>query len=125
MRKISLIDIKYALKDQRFRDSLPETFKEDIQKYLQNPGCACNSPIYKRIMTDAQEQIKKYYPNREISNLTEEAQKIAENNWTVINCHKDELEQELKKLPIGRKQLAVTRFEDQITVIVNSLEQIF
>ena len=47
---------------------------------------------------------------------------MAENHWTVINCHIDELESKLKKLPPGRKQIAITRYADQATVVVNELD---
>lgn len=124
-RSIGLLDIKQALRDSRFRESLPASFKEDIQKYLQNPSCACNVPIYKRVLAEATEQLQKYFPNRSIANLEEEAKKLAENNFSVINCHIDELESRLRKLPIGRKQIAVTRFEDQVTVIVNELDILY
>jgi len=124
-RPITLMDVKQALRDKRFRDSLPEGFKEDMQKYLNNPGCACNMPIYKKVMTEARQQIQAYYPGRPVSQLDEEVKKLAENNWTVINCKIDELESKLKKLAPGRKQIAMSRFEDMVTVIVNELDIIY
>lgn len=126
MKPITLMEIKQALRDKRFQDSLPsDIFQEDLQKYMKNPGCACNTPFYKKIMTQATEQVQAYFPNRSIANLQEEAKKLAENHWKVINCHVDELEELLKKLPPGRKQLAITRFEDQVTAVVNELDAIF
>ena len=126
MKKISLMEVKQALRDRRFRDSLPSgPFQEEVQKYLQNPGCACNVPLYKRIMIEAKEQLQAYYPNRSIVDLEEEAQKLAENHWKVINCHVDDLENQLKKLPSGRKQLAVARFEDMVTIVVNELDFLY
>lgn len=119
------MDVKQALRDKRFRESLPNDFTEDMQKYLQNPGCACNVPIYKKIMIQAKTQLQAYYPNRSVANLEEEAKKLADNNFSVINCHVDELEARLRKLPSGRKQIAVTRFEDQVTVVVNELDVLF
>ena len=116
------MEVKQALKDSRFRESLPPEFNDLVQKYNQNPGCACNLPLYKRIMTDAKEQLKKYYPNRSIADLDEEARKLAENNFSVINCHIDELEEKLKRLPAGRKQIACTRYENFVTVIINELD---
>lgn len=124
-KKITLLDIKQALKDARFRQSLPSTMSEDIQKYLQNPSCACNLPIYKKIMTECRQQIEEYFPNKEISNLNEEIKQLAENNWSVINCHISELESNLRKLSSGRKQIAITRYEDQVTVIVNDLSVVY
>ena len=119
------MDVKQALRDVRFRDSLPSSFQQDIQKYLNNPGCACNVPIYKRIMTEARQQLQAYYPNRNIANLDEEAKKLAENNWRVINCKAEELEEKLKALPPGRKQLAMARYEDMVTVVVNELDILY
>jgi hypothetical protein len=124
-RPIGLMDVKQALRDKRFRDSLPESFQSEIQKYLQNPGCACNVPIYKKIMTEAKQQLQAYYPNRNIANLDEEAKKLAENHFSVINCHVDELEKKMRNLPSGRKQIAIARFEDQVTVVVNELDILY
>ena len=124
-KSVGLMDVKQALRDARFRESLPSGFQQDIQKYLNNPGCACNVPIYKRIMTEARQQLQSYYPNRNIANLDEEAKKLAENNWRVINCKADELEDKLKALPPGRKQLAMARYEDMVTVVVNELDIVY
>lgn len=124
-RPIGLMDVKQALRDNRFRDSLPQQLQPDVQKYLQNPGCACNVPIYKKIMIEAKEYLQSYYPGRSVANLDEEAKKLAENHFSVINCHVDELEEKLRRLPPGRKQIAVARFEDQITIVVNELDVLF
>jgi hypothetical protein len=119
------MEVKQAMKDSRFRESLGEPFKEDMLKYLQNPGCGCNMPIYRRVLKDATTQLKAYYPNREILVEAEVVQKMAQNNWSVINCHIKELEDHLRRLSIGRKQIAVARYEDQVTVIVNDLDFIY
>ena len=119
------MEVKQALRDARFRASLPESFKEDMQKYLNNPGCACNVPIYQRIMRDAKKELQAYYPSRSVADLDEEVKKIAENHWSVVNCHISELEGKLRKLPPGRKQVTVARYEDQVTVVINELDVIF
>lgn len=124
-KPIGLMDVKAALRDSRFRTSLPNHFQEDLQKYLQNPGCACNVPIYKKIMTEAKEELQSYYPNRSIANLDEDAKRLAENSFSVINCGINELESKLKLLPKGRKQIAVARYEDQVTVVINELDILF
>ena len=124
-KKIGLMDIKSALKDPRFRDSLPIELKEDVAKFLSNPGCACNVPIYRRIAKECKQQLHQYFPNKEVVDEPEEVQRLAENHWSVINCHVDELEARLKKLPPGRKQLGIARHEDQVTVIVNELDIIY
>ena len=124
-KPISLVDVKQALRDSRFRDSLPKEFLEDIQKYLSNPGCGCNIPIYKNILKNGAEQLKAYFPGREVSDIDAEVRNLAKNNFSVINCHKDELEAILKKLPIGRKQIAITRYQDEITCIINELDLVY
>ncbi len=123
--KISIQEVKTALNDIAFRRSLPSELAEDIQKYLQNPGCPCNMPVYKRILKLCAKQLREYFPGRDVVNPDEELAKLAENHFTVINCHVDELENILKSLPPGRKQIAPARYEDKITVIINELDLIF
>ena len=125
MKKIGLAEVKQALKDNRFRESLPEELKPGLIEYLNNPGCLCNVPFYRRILKEAQDVLKRFYPGREVVNEEEEVAKLAQNHWTVINCKAENLEKELKRLPPGRKQLAVTRYEDEVTVIVNELDYIY
>jgi hypothetical protein len=125
MKQITLMDVKQALRDTRFRESLGNEFAEDVHKYLKNPGCACNLPFYRRLLTEAADKLKAYYPGREPSNIEAEVQNLAKNNFSVINCHKDELEDKLRKLPPGRKQIAVARSGDQVTVVVNELDLVF
>lgn len=123
--KIGLMEVKQALRDARFREALGDDFKQDIQKYMSNPGCSCNNKIYKRVLKDAQSQLKEYYPNRELVSVNNEIKKLSENDWSVINCSVDDLEEELRKLPPGKKQLAVARYEDQVTVVVNEIDIIY
>jgi hypothetical protein len=125
MKAIGLLEVKQALRDGRFREKLPAELNEDVQKYLQNPGCACNMPIYRRVLRYGAEQLRSYFPGREVPNIDEEDSKLAQNHWLVINCHVNELEGRLTKLPPGRKQIAVTRYEDQVTCIVNELEALY
>jgi hypothetical protein len=127
-KKINIHDVKQALLDQRFRSSLPDELQEDVQKFLKNPGCACNHPIYMRVMQRARPQLVEYFPTRETP-TEEEAQKdfekLTKNNWQVINCTIQDLSSELKKLSKGRKQIDIARYQDQVTVVVNHLEEIF
>lgn len=125
MKKIGLPDVKIALKDHRFRDSLPEPFKSDLSKYLQNPACPCNVPFYRKLLKEAKSNLMEYYTNGVVEDVDDEEKKLSENAWTVINCHISELEGKLKRLPLGRKQIAITRFEDQITCVVNELDLAF
>jgi hypothetical protein len=119
------MDVKQALLDPRFRDKLPEIFLGDIQKFLNNPNCGCNHPIYRRVVKEAHQQLQEYFPLLEPSNIEEEIDKLATNDWTVINCNITELEKQLKGLPIGRKQLEIARWQDQVTVVINNLDIVF
>ena len=118
--KIGLIEVKKALKDERFIKSLPGELDKDIAEFKSNPGCPCNMPLYRKLLKDYSDELKAYYPSGEITEI--QNSNIAKNYWSVINCKVDELESKLKNLPPGRKQLAVTRYEDEITIIVNELE---
>jgi len=117
------MDVKAALKDSRFRDSLPIELQEDVASYLHNPGCACNVPFYRKLIKKHSKYLQKYYPGREVMmDEKDEIKKLAENNWTVINCKIFELESRLKQLVPGRKQLAISRYEDDVTIIVNEID---
>jgi hypothetical protein len=122
---ISLLDVKRALRDSEFRKELPSSLLDDVQKFLNNPGCACNVPIYRKVMKFGGEQLKKYFSEKILVTPEEEEAKLAKNNWSVINCSIGELEASLKKLNKGRKQIAISRYEDQVTVIVNELDILF
>ena len=125
MNKIGILDVKNALKDSRFRLTLPKEMEKDLDEFLNNPGCACHVPLYRKILKECKDQLQKYFPNMEITDQEEELRKLSENTWTVINCHIDELEKKLSKLGPGRKQLDVARWEDQVTVVVNELDIVF
>lgn len=129
MNKIGLLDVKKALKDSRFRDALSSEFKSkhevELVKFLSDPGCACNMSLYRAVLTEARPQLQQYYPGKEIYKEEEELQKLAQNNWTVINCKIDELEDRLRKLGPGRKQVAITRYEDSVTAVINELDILY
>lgn len=125
MKIIGLQDVKTALKDHRFRESLPESLKLDLAQYLQNPSCPCNMPFYKKLLKEGKDVLLSYFKDGTIEEETEEVVKLATNYWQVINCHVSELENKLKSLPMGRKQIAITRYEDQVTVVVNELDLAF
>lgn len=118
MNKITLADIKLALRDERFKNNLPDSFKEDLKKWEKNPGCGCNVPFYKKIIENAKDVLSKYYPNK----IIEEISIFSENSFSVINCSINDLEGVLKKMGPGRKQIAIARYEDQVTVILNEID---
>ncbi len=119
---IRLLDVKQALRDGRFRTSLPAEVQPEVEKYLRNPTCACNTKLYRTVLQTCQKQLEAYFPGKCVEDQTEKVASLPTNSWTVINCHKDELEARLRKLPNGRKQIAVSRYEDQVTAIVNEMD---
>lgn len=125
MERISIRDIKSALKDSRFRLTLPKSMAAEVDGFLDNPGCACNAPLYRKILKECREQLSLYFPDKTIPDHEEEIRRLAENRWTVINCHVDELAGRLTRLGPGRKQLDVARWQDQVTVVVNELDIVF
>ena len=127
-KKVNIHDIKQALLDERFRATLPKELTEDVQKFLKNPGCACNHPIYTNIMRKAGKEVAEYFPTKEplkSDEIEKSLERFAKNEWQVINCGVNELSAELKKLAPGRKQLDVARWQDQVTVVVNHLEDVY
>ena len=118
-RRLTRLEIKHAiLTDGRFRDLFPE-LKEDIAKVLHNPSCACNVPIYDEFFR-FKKRLAKYFSSRAIKSPQEEVTEDNQNHWSVVNCKADELEDVLNKMhKLGRVQLAVARYEDEITLIVN------
>jgi len=45
--------VKQALRDGKFREKLPEILIKDVQKFLANPSCTCNFPIYEKVLKEA------------------------------------------------------------------------
>lgn len=129
MTKIGLLDVKKALKDSRFRESLtPEfkrTYEKELIKFLGDSGCACNVPLYRAILRECRPKLQEYYPGKDILDEEEEIKKLSQNNFSVINCTIHELEDRLRKLVRGRKQIAIARYEEYVTVIINDLDVIF
>lgn len=125
-RKISLLDVKQALMDERFIESLPESLKEGSKKYLKDPGCACNHNFIVQVLKEAKNQLHEYYPNaKEITDPDKDLERLSKNNWKVFSCHIDELEKKMQALPPGRKQVDMARWQDQVTVIINELDFLF
>lgn len=120
-RPLTRLDIKQAiLTDHRFRELFPE-LNEDIAKVIQNPSCGCNIPIYDSFFK-YKDRLKKYFSLLEVKEDSERPNKNfdSQNRWNIINCKASELEDVLNKLhKIGRVQIAVARYEDEVTVVVN------
>jgi len=123
--QVTVSDIKEALKNEEFRNALPAQLQDDVQKFLSNPNCSCNMKIYQRILQEAETNVKAFFPSKSIVSHQHVMETVMQNNWTVINCNINNLEEELKKLKTGRKQITMGRFEDQVTVIINELEMVY
>jgi len=123
MSKLGITDIKQALWDDRFRNLFPE-YEKEIREFISNPGCTCNVRLYRLILSH-KDRLQRYFPTKTIEVPDEELEKLARNHWMVISCHIDELQKKMKGLPKGRKQIAVARWEDQVTVVINELEVLF
>lgn len=121
-KKITIHDIKTALLDEKFRAILPESLKDDVRKFLQNPGCGCNNPIFVKVMKEAKPQLSEYFPLKAISDPESTKSVVSANDWQVINCTIYDLNEQLKSLGPGRKQIELARYNDQVTVVVNHLE---
>ena len=124
-KPITLLDVKQALRDARFRKSLPVELTEDITKYLQNPGCACNMPIYRNVLKHGKTQLEVYFPGRAVSDPEAEDKVMMNNSFVVIDCHVKDLQTKLNKLGPGRKQITCSRYEDKVVVIVNELDLVY
>jgi hypothetical protein len=126
-KRISVHDIKQALLDPRFRETLPPALNDDVAKFLKNPGCSCNHPIYSNVMRKASKQVADYFPAKEaaVEEFEKEVEKLAKNEWQVINCNVNELADRLRALGPGRKQLEVARWQDQVTVIINHIDGVY
>lgn len=127
MKRVTVHDIKQALLDPEFRNNLPEELQGDVQKFLKNPGCSCNHPIYLRVMQSASKQVADYFPSKDAPEPQEieEIDKLPANDWQVINCHIHELSEKLRSLGPGRKQLEIARWQDQVTVVINHVEGVY
>ena len=118
MTEIKIASIKTALRSHEFRNMYPE-LKDELDTYLTNPDCKCNVPLYNAILSDL-DRLKKWFGKDAVvvdPLLPEEPDQL--NRWQVINCHIDELDKYLQELPHGPKQIAIARFENEVTVIIN------
>jgi hypothetical protein len=118
MIEIKIASIKKALRSHEFRNKYPE-FKEEINTYIENPDCKCNIPLYNAILSDLN-RLKEWFGEDAVivePPLPEEPEQV--NKWQVVNCHINDLESFMQGLSHGPKQIAIARWEDQVTVIIN------
>lgn len=120
--KITLSEIKKALKDTRFREKLPTYLKNEVLKFLSNPSCACNAPLYKKIVNECGSLLLEYFPNKEFNDEILNEISKEDGSWMVINCHIDQLENNLRKIKYTKTNVAMARYEDQVTVIIKEIQ---
>lgn len=113
MNNFTLHDLKSALFDEKFQHLFPE-FKEQIKLFLKDSNCSCNIGLLKQLLK-YKERIKQYFPNKQI---------IQKDSWKVINCNIYDLDQKLKELPKGKKMMAISRFREEITIVLNDITDI-
>jgi hypothetical protein len=113
--KLTIMDVKAAVWSQKFRDLFPE-YKTALEKYLKDPGCACNLGLVKDLMRK-KDRMQQYFPDKECKTPEEEESEL-KNEWMVINCNINELEQK----PKGKRIIAASRFKDRITAIANDVD---
>jgi hypothetical protein len=75
--KVSLLEVKQAIKDERFRASLPPEMKPGLDKYLSNPSCACNTKFYRDVLQTCRPQLAAYFPGKEIEEPQAELEKLS------------------------------------------------
>jgi hypothetical protein len=123
MRKnLGILEVKQAfLSDERFRSLFMPELKNEMEEALKKPTCACNRKLYDRFF-EFPDKLAQYFPDREIVSIQDQVSNLSKNAFTVINCQIGELETRLKRLPPGRKQIAITRFQDQVTAVINELD---
>lgn len=108
-----------SLWKREFRELFPEV-KKDIDNFLQNPGCKCNEPLYNTILQQ-RDRLRKFFGEEIVIKEKVVTQESLRNNTFVINTTIDNLEQSIKRLPVGPKSISLARFEDKITAVIQIL----
>lgn len=123
MKPVGMMDIRQALRDERFRGQFPE-LAGPMAKYAANTGCGtCAVSLVREILAKFPERVREYFPGREV--MTAEAATAApavaprRGEWAVYDGPCAGLEAWLRKRPPhAPSQVAVARWEDQCTAAV-------
>lgn len=118
---ITVEQVKAAFGRKTFRDQFPD-LADKMLEAASKPGCSsCSAPVLAEL-AKREDKLKEYFGDVEFDIVVPiSAEEMPRAGLTVINCHIDQLEERLNRLPAGPKQIACARFEDQITVIINDL----
>ena len=116
MNNLTISDIRQAIWDKRFQELFPE-YQERIQQFIKDPGCACHTPFLHTFFQH-KDRLKKYFPTKNIV-LPE-----IRNDWSVLNCHIEEADKNLKSYPKTKRMIAAARWQNQLTVILNDIQPV-
>jgi hypothetical protein len=120
-RPVTLMDIKLALRDHRFRELFPE-LKSELDRAIAQPHCgSCSTPVAREILRRYGSRLADYFPGRPI--LSENGVSgDTDYHWKVYNGACAELEDWLRKLPPGSaKQVAIARDGTDCTCVVGEV----
>lgn len=122
---ITRADIQRSiLGNSKFRELFPE-LKQEMDQVIGNPNCPCNVPIYNQFFK-YKDRLIGHFVGKQVPDIKKEVEDLSHNQWQVINCGINELEGILNKAhKLGRKQIAIARYDDKLTVVVNDLGVVF
>ncbi len=115
--KLTVMDVKQAIWDKRFRELFPE-YKESLDRVIKDPGCACNMNFIRSLLKH-KDRLKQYFPTKEI--ILPEDEPLTPNQWLVISCPIDQLEDKIRSIPPGKRVVAAAQWKDRITVVINDV----
>jgi len=111
MLKIGLVEVKQLLQyNLNFRLLFPE-FKDEINKFVKCTNCENNGSLLRKILNH-KDRIEKF-----LSDKNENVPKL-QDEFKVINTGIENLEEELRKIPIGSRVESLARFDNNVTVII-------
>lgn len=117
MRPVTLMDVRQALRDQRFTELFPE-LSDEITKAQQNLTCgSCAVPVARKILAEYSDRLGTYFPGRPVVQPADEKKSPAAVP-RVYNGPCDGLEAWLRKLPHVPAQVTAARWQNECTVIV-------
>lgn len=121
-RPVTMMDVRAALRDDRFLDMFPE-LDELVMRFKKQKHCgSCGVELARQVIEQFPDRVRLYFPGRDVLTPAQEVSVIAGNERIqVINCHVDELEAKLRKqvTPGVKKFMVPARDGDQITVIIH------
>lgn len=101
--------------------------KDEVAKYLQNPGCGCNVPFFKKLLQVAVPQLKEYYGNG--SEINEHEATLLENLDKVAGDTLSEPKRQLSTPPLPTPPPSTptttrVQFDQNYSVINCSVEEL-